>query len=88
MFQYFKDGVLTDAMVYFNDTISESKITNSYYSEERKDNLHYLDKLERKVLTGITLKEDEIKNGYWISQTVQNSYYQPFLEAFLDTYLR
>ena len=87
-FHYYLNGELKDAAVYFNDEISDGKISHSYYSEARKNNLHYLDKLENKVLEGISLKEDEIKDGRWISRDVQNKYYKPFLEAFLDTYLR
>lgn len=88
-FQYYKDSKLYDMAVYFNDEITDGVITTSYYDETRVNNLHYLDKLNKKVLTGTSLNSDELSStGTWANQAAQNKYYQPFLEAFLDTYLK
>lgn len=88
-FQYYKGGLLTDMAVYFNDTITDGVITTSYYDEERASHLHYLDKLNKKVLTGTKLSSDELNgSGNWKDNDTHNKYYEPFLKAFLDTYFK
>ena len=88
MFQHINQGVIDDGLVYFNDTIADGEITQSYFSNERKDNLHYLDGLEKKILIGTNIDSSKLNSfGSWASLDIQNEYYQPFLEAFLNYYL-
>ena len=95
--QYYKEGELTDASVFFNDEVAQKEdgsyyISNSFYSEERLTSLHYVDNVETKVLKGMALpSEDVIKteSGYMFwSQEKAASYHTPLLTAFLDTYCK
>ncbi|MCR5185091.1 MAG: hypothetical protein K6C32_03310 [Bacilli bacterium] len=92
--QHFTNGVLDDASVYFNDALSmvdgKVKVTRSFYSEVRKEKLHYLNGVEVTVLEGLEVKEDEYVeyngNYYW-NKANANVYHKPLLEAFLNTYV-
>jgi len=95
--QYYEEGSLKDASVFFNDEVAQKEdgsyyISNSFYSEERLTSLHYLDNVETKVLKGMSLpNEDVIKteSGYMFwSQEKAASYHTPLLISFLDTYCR
>ena len=88
--QYYQNGNLKDMMVYFNETISDGVIVDSYYSEARQSKLNYLDGLTTKVLTGATVKSEDLneaKNGF-ISKEKGASYYHDFSLAFLNKYLK
>lgn len=88
-FQYYKDGSLYDMAVYFNDKVENGTITTSYYDEERLNHIHYADKLTKKVLTSTKLNDSEVSSsGGWLNSEAQNSYYQPFIEAFFDCYFK
>ncbi len=95
--QYYEEGSLKDASVFFNDEVAQKEdgsyyISNSFYSEERLTSLHYVDNIETKVLKGMTLpNEDVIKteSGYMFwNQEKAASYHTPLLISFLDTYCR
>ena len=95
--QYYEDGILKDATVYFNDVISQKDdgtfyISDSYYTNERLPNLKYLknSKIDS-VLKDKTISTDSIgitKSGmhYWMQKDAAK-YHTPILEAFLDYYL-
>ncbi len=85
-FHYYQNGTLKDAMVYFNDSISNGTITKSYYSEDRINHLSYTNT----VLNGLNLADEylnDAKNG-WKNNSKQAEYYNPILIQFLDMYLK
>ncbi|HHT67390.1 MAG TPA: hypothetical protein GX010_04155 [Erysipelotrichaceae bacterium] len=89
--QYYKNGQLVDACVYFNDTIDKRDgvyyISDSFYTEERLPHLHYTDM----VLKGLELNEDEViqtKSGfYYWSQDKAALKHNAIATSFLDMYL-
>lgn len=94
--QYWENGVLTDVNVYFNDSLTldnnEWKIASSFFSEERKDSLHYLEGIETIVLEGLIVNEEDVSPsnsdptvGSW-KKDAASVYHNPLLTAFLDTY--
>ena len=93
---YYEKGDLKDATVFFNDEVAQKEdgsyyISNSFYSEERLTSLHYVDKVETKVLKGMEIKNYEVAmttSGYlyWIQEKAA-LYHTPLLNAFLDYYL-
>ena len=95
--QYYKDGELNDASIFFNDEISQKEdgsyyISNSFYSEERLTSLHYLDNVETKVLKGMSLNNEDVivtEKGYmfWVQEKAA-LYHTPLLISFLDTYCK
>ena len=95
--QYYSEGSLDDAGVFFNDEIAQKEdgtyyIKDSFYTEERLTSLKYADKGENNILKGKTLStEDAILtssgNAFW-AQEKAAQYHTPLLEAFLDYYCR
>ena len=92
---YYRQGVLSDASVYFNDEVAQKEdgsyyISNSFYSEERLTSLKYAEFVENNILKGMSLPvEDVIKteSGYMFwSQEKAAQYHTPLLNAFLDLY--
>lgn len=83
-----------DGLVYFNDTISEEngtyKVTNSYFSNERVPNLHYLDNYQgEKVLEGKILTSADVnvyENSLTWKQESAAIYYNEYLKLFFDNY--
>ena len=93
---YYENGVLKDASVYFNDSVSTKEdgsyyISDSYYSSERLANLTYLKDVKfTTILKGMAIQNTSVlftKNGnpYW-SQEDAAKYHTPILKAFLDYY--
>lgn len=94
--QYYKNGVLTDASVFFNDSVSQNDdgsfyISRSFYSEERLTSLSYCKNVKNNVLAGMQLDKEEVlstKTGYlYWDQEKAAAYHRPLLQAFLDFYL-
>ncbi|HNX16621.1 MAG TPA: hypothetical protein PKO28_04625 [Bacilli bacterium] len=93
--QYWENGVLTDASVYFNDALTlvgeQWTVTDSFYTEERKSSLHYLDGVKTTVLKGLAIDADDVTpkqgnvTGSW-NKDAAAVYHNPLLIAFLDTY--
>lgn len=95
--QAYENGELVSASVYFNDTIelinNQYVITDSFYTNERVENLTYLDGLENVVLKGLVVSEDDVDvylNGQYIAwkQEKANEYHKPLLNAFLNKYTK
>lgn len=96
-FQYYEGGTLKDMCVYFNDgeltyNKEENKYyaTNSYYSAERINGLHYLDTVSVKDLTKVAFNENEVmKFGEhaYLKNDASNKYHSVILNAFFKTYL-
>lgn len=95
--QYYEKDVLKDATVFFNDEVSKKEdgsfyISESYYSEERLNNLSYLkDSKVNGVIKNMSIKDNSVmqtKSGayYWL-QSEAAKYHGPILNAFLDYYL-
>lgn len=93
---YYENGVLKDASVYFNDSVSIKEdgsyyVSDSYYSSERLINLTYLKDVKfTTILKDMTVQNNNVlftKNGnpYW-SQEDAAKYHTPILKAFLDYY--
>ncbi len=63
--QYYRNGILKDADVFFNDTVSvndngEYYVSHSFFSEDRIQYLGYVDNVETSVLEGMILSEDQV----------------------------
>ena len=93
--QYYEQGALKDASVYFNDEVSQKAdgtyyISNSYYTTERLTSIKYANNVEHNVLMGMNLPNEDVLsyegNFYW-SQEKAAAYHTPLLKAFLDLYL-
>lgn len=97
--QCYENGSLVDAAVFFNDTVSvvagQYVVSESYYTDTRKEKLHYLNGVETTVLQNKILSEDEVKiytndKGeavYWAwKQEYAARFHKPLYEAFLNTY--
>ena len=93
-FQVYKSGQIVDACVYFNDSIAKDEnnkwhIVNSYYTNERINNLKYTNT----VLMGKELGEEEIKTNeqynysFW-SQEFAAKEHNKILNSFLDYYVK
>ena len=95
--QYYKNGVLKDASVFFNDEVSKKEdgsyyISNSFYTSERLTSLSYCKHVKNNVLKGMNLGSDEVATTasgytYWI-QAKAAVYHTPLLEAFLNYYCK
>ena len=94
--QYYENGILKDASVFFNETVEQREdesyfISDSYYSEERLQNLHYLKDVNfTTCLKGMELQNTSVLHNqsgkpYW-SQSNAAKYHTPLLKAFLDYY--
>lgn len=93
--QYYENGVLKDASVYFNDTVEKVNdkyvITNSYYSNDRRENLHYLSNLNLAMLKGMEIAEKDLvidENYIMWNQNSASIYHNQILTAFYDYYLK
>lgn len=90
--QYYGNGNLLDAAVYFNDSLekngNEYKVSKTYYTEERVKHLTFLNgsNVETKILEGLTVPESEVVyESYW-SQEGASKYHTPIFKQFLKTY--
>lgn len=89
--QYREKGVLLDSCVTFNDVLEEQNdkyiIKESYYTDERLNNLTFLknSSISKKVLLGLEIDKSDVKNGFW-SLDKASEYHKPILEKFLETY--
>lgn len=93
-FSFVKKGYYMSGAVAFNDTIEKIdgkyKITNTYYTTDRVNKLDYLGNVQTKVLQGMEIPASDVAdNGEWITwmQDKAVKYYEPIIDAFLDTYL-
>ena len=93
--QYYEEGELSDSTVYFNDKIAQKEdgsyyVSDSFYSQERLTSIKYANNVEKNVLKGMTLSNDEVisYNGefYWLQEKAA-VYHTPLLEAFLNKYV-
>lgn len=89
---------IVSSSVYFNDTISEEDgkyvVTNSFYTEERKVNLDYLEGINTPVLKGLELSENDVskieyKGNIYLSWKKESAekYHSALLKGFLDKHL-
>ena len=94
---YYEKNILKDASVFFNDVVSQKEdgsfyISESYYSEERLNNLSFLkdvkftSKLESMTIDSNSAMQTKSGSYYW-NQAVAAKYHTPILEAFLSEYL-
>ena len=91
--QYYERGVVRDACVSFNDTLSKDGdhfvVSQTYYTEERLEHLAFLNnsQVEKKVLQGLTVPASDVNESYnfWTHEAA-SKYHTPILEAFLNTY--
>ena len=87
--QYYENGILISACVYFNDTIafdSEQNsyvISDTYYTESRVVNLPYLDYSD--ILLHKKINEDEISSSRWINECAAKVH-NPIIEKFYRYY--
>ena len=95
--QIWEKGELKDANVFFNDTIEKQDdkfyVTKSFFSEDRLGKIHYealkiegLEIPERDVVKTIDEKTSTV--SYSWDQEKAAIYHKPFLESFLNTYLK
>lgn len=94
--QYYLNGSLKSASVYFNDTLTKINnkwvVSQTYYTEERMAKLEYLDENIFSPLQGLEiLDESEVIEyegvGYW-NKSAAAKFHTPILEAFLDKYCK
>lgn len=94
--QYYLQGALKDASVYFNDTLAKSdgvwKVSSTYYTETRLLHLSYLNNLTANVLDNLVVDEDDVtisssdpNVGSW-NKDAASLYHDPILRAFLAKY--
>lgn len=81
--------------VYFNDTVEvvdgHYEVTNSYYTSERLSKLEYASDIEKNVLKGMSLDDDEVSSieykgetyHFWKHESAAE-YHTPLAKAFLD----
>ena len=95
-FHYIDKGEIKDACIYANDgALSERGDGNyqsleTYYTEDRLDNLHYLDNVGIKDITTVSIPEEatiKYENSRYWDITYSSSYYDSFLASFLNIYL-
>lgn len=94
--QYWNNGELKDADVYVNDTVSKVDdkyvVTSSFFTEERKAKLGYLDGIETKVLQGLEIPESDlniIADVYFSwKHEAACKYHDAFMKAFLNKYAK
>lgn len=94
--QYYENGLLKDATVYFNDELEKQDdhyvIKDSYYSEERLSKLNYISSLDTKVLKGMEIPSEDViayeeYHYYAWNQSAASKYHDKFIEAFYKTYI-
>ena len=92
---YYEKGELKDATVYFNDAVEKVNgqyvVTRSFYSEERKAHLGYLNGIETPVLEGLILQDKDVDvygNGavYVWKHESAHKYHKPLFDAFMKKY--
>lgn len=91
--QYYKQGSLEDASVFFNDEVAQKEdgtyyLKNSFYSEERLTSLKYASNVKNNVLKGMSINADDVVGGSYWAQEKAALYHKPLLEAFLDYYCK
>ena len=95
--QYYQNGELKDATVFFNDVVSQKEdgsfyISDSYYTNERLPNLKYMKGFgKNSVLKDMEISAENVgqtKSGnyYWMQKDAAK-YHTPILKAFLDYYM-
>ena len=95
--QYYNEGILKDATVFFNDVISKKDdgsfyVSDSYYTNERLPNLKYMKGFgKNSVLKDMGVSFENVgqtKSGsyYWMQKDA-TKYHTPILKAFLDYYM-
>ena len=87
--QYYENGILKSACVYFNDVVSYSNeedyyfISETYYTEERVSALSYL--TNEYVLNNKKLQKEEVVLPYWINSYAAMIHNQ-IIECFYNYY--
>ena len=91
---FVKNNEYISGAVAFNDTISKVDgkyiVSDSYYTTERESKLNYLSKVDQKVIKGLEIPTSDIEDHVeWFSWSKDKAvkYYEPIIDAFLDTYL-
>ena len=91
--QYYDRRVLTDATVFFNDTVEkvgdEYKITKSFYSSKRLENIRYAANIKEPVLEGLTIPASDVVEGSWGVSWIKEKafgYHKPLFDAFMNMY--
>ena len=95
--QYYLEGVLKDATVFFNDVVSQKEdgsfcVSDSYYTSERLPNLKYMKGFgKNSILKDMKIATENVgqtKSGnyYWMQKDAAK-YHTPILKAFLDYYM-
>ena len=91
----YEEGQIVDGSVFFNDKIVKEDdkyiVKETYYSNFRKDGLHYLTGVKTPILEGLELLEDEVveyKGEYYWKSESSSKYHTPLLESFLKTYMK
>lgn len=95
--QYREKGVVKDVSIFFNDVISQKDdgsyvISDSFYTNERLQNLNYLKgKQMESVLKGKIIESEYVmqtkSGGYYWLQDNAAIYHSALLNTFLDYYL-
>ena len=87
--QYYEKGILKDANVYLNDKVTYDnasntyKITSTYYTSDRIQNLSYLD--GEFVLLNKEIDKDELVSSYWLPYYASQIHNQ-IIKKFYDKY--
>ena len=95
--QYYSEGVLKDATVFFNDVVGQKEdgsffVSDSYYTSERLPNLRYMkgfgkdSVLKDKAISSENVGQTKSGNYYWMQKDAAK-YHTPILKAFLDYYM-
>ena len=93
--QYYKNGILNDASVFFNDELTKNEdgsyyIINSFYTEERLTSLFYCYGMDNCVLKGMKIPSEDVvltktAKAFW-AQEKAAVYHTPLLKAFIECY--
>lgn len=90
-FQLIENGTFASGAVAFNDKVEKQNekyvVTDSYYNNDRINNLQYLNNVSTKVIKGLELNTSDITdNGEWVSWKKDSAikYYEPIIDAFFD----
>lgn len=93
----YENGTLKSSITYFNDVISKNEegeyyVSQSFFSEDRLENLEYLKDFNgTKIIQGLKIEEDDLlfnsdKTRFSWNKESANVYHQPLLEKFLSYY--
>ena len=95
-FQYYERGELKNACVFFNDKVEmvdgELRVTNSFYTAQRRVNIDYASSVKTNVLVGLKLTADDVYDltasgkGYFWKHESAIKYHKPLFEAFMNKY--